>query len=96
MLRQKLSLQIINPIKNIVDLLRVDKSNFIETCYKQLLNRSPDKSGINYYSTLLKNNRGKSKILKSILRSEEYKQAQNQKKIKGLSLYKILIKFRII
>ena len=96
MLRKKLSLQVINPIKNIIHLIRVDKSNFIETCYKQLLNRSPDRSGINYYSTLLKNNRDKLKILTSILRSEEYKQIQHREKIKGLSLYKILIKFRII
>jgi len=40
--------------------------------------------------------RDKLKILTSILRSEEYKQIQHREKIKGLSLYKILIKFRII
>jgi hypothetical protein len=95
MLRQKLSSQEINPIKNIIHLLSVDESNFIETCYKQLLNRSPDKSGINYYSTLLKN-RNKSKIIKSILSSEEYKQIRHRTKIKGLFLYRVLIHFRIL
>lgn len=95
MLRQKLSSHEINPIKNIIHLLRVDESSFIETCYKQLLNRFPDKSGMNYYSSLLKN-RNKSKIITSILSSAEYKQIQNRKKINGLFLYKILTKFRIL